>query len=130
VRRAVGQHQYVLCIRRPVEHAVVGAAARRQRTGIVVPGQLQRLAAVDRHHEHLSRAVVLRRECDLAAIRGELRVKLQARVRREPLGDAARRSDDMQISGLHERHQVAADVGQTQQARVGGARGKAREHHA
>ncbi len=69
VGHAVRAEEYELAVRAPVEHAIVRATARRHAADIVVPGELARCAAPCRNHVDLTRAVVLGRKCDPAAIR-------------------------------------------------------------
>ncbi len=114
-RIAVGTHQDVCAIRRPVEHPVIGATTRRHRPDIGVPGELARLTTRCRHHMHLPGAAVLGREGDPGAIRREFGVQLLPRMRGQPDRLTALSRHPIQIASVDEYHLLAVDIGKPQQ---------------
>ncbi len=128
VRRAVGAHQHVLAVGRPVQHAVVRPAARRHRAHVGVEGQLARLAPGRGHHPDLARSGVLGGVGEPAPVRRKLRVKLLALVGSQALRDPARRKRGVDIPAVDEGDLVAVDVGEAQQPGVlGHERGRAEQ---
>ncbi len=113
--QAVRPHQNVLAIPRPIEDAVVRAAARRHGTDVVVPGQLARCAAGRRDDVDLSRAVVLCRIGDPGAIRRKFGKLFQAVMRGQPDSRPAIRRCDIQIAGVNEYDSVVVNIGKPQQ---------------
>src|SRR5207302_4543764 len=96
-------------IRRPVEHAVVDAAARRKRTDVVVERQLPRHAAVGVDDENLLRTAVLAGERDLFPIRREVREVFESGVAGETPRLAAGGIHDPEIAAIAESDMSAAN---------------------
>jgi hypothetical protein len=118
-RGAVAAHQDLAAVGGPVHDHVVVAAARRHDADIVVIGQLPRRAAGGRHDVHLPRAGVFAREGDPAAIGRDLGEELQAGMRRQAPGVAARCRDRPDVAGIDKDDQVAVYIGEPEQAGVG-----------
>ncbi len=114
--------EHLLAVRRPVEHLVVDAAARRQLPDVVVVGELARLSAVDRDDVDLSRPGVLPREGDPPPVGRELREELLAGPGGQAPGSAAGRLDDPHVAAVDERDLVGARVRVEQESREIGGR--------
>ena len=99
----------------PAVDLVVVAPARRQWTRRRIEGQLPRLAAIGGHHVDLFIAVVLAGEGDPLAIGRELREQLDAGMRGQARGGAARRVDHPQIAAVGEDDAVVVDVRKAQE---------------
>ncbi len=113
--KAMRVEKDLLSIRRPVEHAVVDAAARRKRADVVVERQLPRRAAFRADHEDLPAAGVVAGESDPATVGRELREVLHPFAGGEPsrVTAAARREPD--VARVNEGHRVAVNVGLAQE---------------
>ena len=112
------EEEDVLAVRRPVEDAVVDAAARRERADVVVERELPRRAAVDADDEDLPRAAVVAGEGDPLAVGRELREVLHPVVGREPPRVAAVRGGEPEVAGIDEGDRVAVDVRLAQKPRL------------
>jgi hypothetical protein len=119
-RHPVGTEDDVLAVRRPAEHLVVIAAARRQRADVVVERQLARCAAVDADHEYLAVAAVFAGEGDPASVGRELGEELEPRMGGQSARAAAAGVHHPDVAGIDERDLVAMDVGVAQQAGLDG----------
>ena len=108
----------MLAVRGPVQHAVIGAAARRHRADIGIEGQLAGLAARRGHDPDLPRAGVLRGECDPLAVGRELRIKLLSLVGGQALRNTAHGRCSVDVAAVHERDLLPMNVRETQQAGI------------
>jgi hypothetical protein len=116
----------VLPVRRPVEDAVVDAAARRKRADVVVERELPGLSALGADDEHLPAAAVVAGEGDPAAIGRELREVLHPLAGGETARVAAAGRSEPDVAGVNERDGAAVNVGLAQKPRQPFLRERAR----